>query len=284
MKRIPAFLAIAWALIALAACKDGPTATFPHKVSYDGNGNTSGSVPVDARSYLVGASVTVLGNAGNLAKAGCAFGGWNTEPDGSGTSYSEGESLAMGSADLVLYAEWPALPTYSVIYRGNGASAGSVPVDTGSYLVGASVTVLENAGNLAKTGCEFGGWNTATDGSGASYAEGDRIAVPTGGLVLYARWFPVNGLSVVLGIPAGGSLSAETSASVRQGEPLEIRATEGYASYAWYLDGAPVSGLSTATATMATGSLAAGVHEAAVVAGDSAGAFSSASLTFTVSY
>ena len=36
-------------------------------VTYDGNGATGGSVPVDATAYNSGDQVTVLGNTGNLS-------------------------------------------------------------------------------------------------------------------------------------------------------------------------------------------------------------------------
>lgn len=35
-----------------------------------------------------------------------AFGGWNTKPDGSGTSYKEGDMLPPLTGDLTLYAQW----------------------------------------------------------------------------------------------------------------------------------------------------------------------------------
>jgi hypothetical protein len=44
-------------------------------VTYDGNGNTSGIVPVDSNTYLPGATVTVFGNTGSLEKTGYTFGG-----------------------------------------------------------------------------------------------------------------------------------------------------------------------------------------------------------------
>ena len=42
------------------------TSSFAYTVTYNGNGNTSGSVPVDPNTYTQGATVTVLGNTGNL--------------------------------------------------------------------------------------------------------------------------------------------------------------------------------------------------------------------------
>ena len=82
----------------------GPTT---YSVTYNGNGNTSGSVPTDATAYSSGATVTVLGNTGSLAKAGYTFGGWNTEDDGTGTDYDEDDTFSI-TANTTLYAKWNA--------------------------------------------------------------------------------------------------------------------------------------------------------------------------------
>lgn len=79
-----------------------------YKVTYNGNGHTSGSVPVDNGSYTENETVTVLGNVNGLAKAGYEFTGWTINPDGTGTVYRSGEILAMGAADITLYAKWTA--------------------------------------------------------------------------------------------------------------------------------------------------------------------------------
>jgi 6-phosphogluconolactonase len=73
-------------------------------VTYNGNGNTFGSVPVDAANYEQGQNVTVLGNSGFLVKTGFAFSGWNTQADGLGTTY--GATFTMEAADVALYAKW----------------------------------------------------------------------------------------------------------------------------------------------------------------------------------
>ena len=78
-----------------------------YTVTYNGNGSTGGSVPVDASSpYASGATVTVLGNTGSLVKSGgYTFAGWNTADDGSGTPYSPGATFTI-SANTTLYAQW----------------------------------------------------------------------------------------------------------------------------------------------------------------------------------
>ena len=79
------------------------------KVTYDGNGNTGGSVPTDNTNYLSGATVTVKSNSGSLAKTGYTFAGWNTKADGTGTTYAAtGSATFTISASTTLYAKWEA--------------------------------------------------------------------------------------------------------------------------------------------------------------------------------
>ena len=77
-----------------------------------------------------------------------------------------------------------------VTYDANEATSGSVPVDGNSpyTLVNgeANVTVLDNTGNLEKTGHTFSGW---TDGNGNNYEAGDEFTI-TGNTILYAIWTP----------------------------------------------------------------------------------------------
>lgn len=81
-----------------------------YTVTYNGNTNTSGTIPVDGSSpYAASSTVTVLGNSGTLAKTGYTFAGWNTEANGSGTSYSQGGTFTI-DANIILYAQWALSP------------------------------------------------------------------------------------------------------------------------------------------------------------------------------
>ena len=80
-------------------------------VSFRGNENTGGSVPPDD-SYPFGFSLSLPGNNGGLNRDGFSFAGWNTLANGEGTNYQPGAFLLM-VADLVLFAEWNALPEVS---------------------------------------------------------------------------------------------------------------------------------------------------------------------------
>jgi uncharacterized repeat protein (TIGR02543 family) len=183
-----------WCLVALSAiflsaCPNPPEAPEPtYRLVYDGNGATGGALPVDDNAYREGQTAIVLANNGNLLRSGFTFVGWNTQPDDGGTTYSGGQTLVMGSSDITLYARWTALPTFVVIYDGNGNTSGAVPLDSNHYLAGQTVTVLSNAGNLAKLGFVFAGWNTRADGNGTAYLGGDTFNLGTADLTLFAEW------------------------------------------------------------------------------------------------
>ena len=159
-----------------------------YAVSYDGNGSTAGSVPVDSYKYVKGESVKVQGNTGSLARTGYAFNGWNTLAAGTGKTYTQGSTFAMGEGDVRLYARWTTNPTFKVTYAANGATSGSVPTDTTNYEAGQTVTVLANSGGLVKAGAGFAGWNTASDGTGTAYVVGQTFNIGGSGVTLYARW------------------------------------------------------------------------------------------------
>jgi uncharacterized repeat protein (TIGR02543 family) len=158
-----------------------------YSVTYDGNGNTGGTVPTDTKIYNTNTQVTVAANTGSLVKTGNAFTGWNTQANGQGTHYaaSGAATFSMASANVTLYAEWA--PTYNVTYNGNGNSGGAAPADNSAYIQGASVTV-QDAGSLVNTGFTFAGWNTAADGSGTSYAANASFSMPANNVTLYAKW------------------------------------------------------------------------------------------------
>ena len=84
--------------------QSAPVVTYT--ITYNGNTNTSGNVPTDGSSpYTSGSTVTVLGNSGSLAITGFTFAGWNTAANGSGLSYSQGDTFTI-NANTTLYAVW----------------------------------------------------------------------------------------------------------------------------------------------------------------------------------
>lgn len=76
-----------------------------YRVTYNGNGNTSGTLPIDNHGYIQGDTVTVS-NAGSISRTGCYFFGWNTKPDGSGISYTALDTFKIETENVILYAQW----------------------------------------------------------------------------------------------------------------------------------------------------------------------------------
>jgi parallel beta-helix repeat protein len=98
----------------------------------------------------------------------------------------EGTTRPNGAWDIG--ADEVAITTYTVTYNGNGNTSGSVPTDGSSpYNSGSTVTVLGNTGSLVKTGYKFSSWNTATNGTGTTYAAASTFTI-SGDTILYAQW------------------------------------------------------------------------------------------------
>jgi len=159
-----------------------------YSVTYDGNGNTSGSVPTDGNNYVSTDSVILKTNSGGLAKTGSSFIGWNTQANGAGSDIAPGTMVTMGSSNRILYAKWTTSPAITVTYDGNGNSSGSAPSDASTYAIGNTVTVLGNTGALARTSYSFVAWATLADGSGFNYAPGATFTIGSNNVTLYAKW------------------------------------------------------------------------------------------------
>jgi len=141
-----------------------------YTVTYYGNTSDSGTPPVDSNVYYWQGYVTVLGNTGGLVKASNTFVGWNTAPDGSGTTYIVGTAFYI-SGSMSLYAIWTTGPTYTITYALNGGT-GTVPVDNNQYMPGQTVhvqpgTFLQGPGYTPF----FSFWATQSNGGGIGYLE-----------------------------------------------------------------------------------------------------------------
>jgi uncharacterized protein (TIGR02145 family)/uncharacterized repeat protein (TIGR02543 family) len=78
------------------------------------------------------------------------------------------------------------LPTYTVVYDGNGNTGGSTPVSQ-IKTKGVPLTLSGNTANLVKTGCTFVGWNTAAEGNGTDYTIGASYTADDS-IKLFAKW------------------------------------------------------------------------------------------------
>lgn len=178
------------AVMALASCPLlNPDNLTPRQVNYFANGADVGEPPVDPRDYFRGDTATVLGNSGGLSLVGHTFGGWNTQADGTGSTYQVGDLLVIDTSDIGLHALWinDGNGPFTISFDPNGATSGSSPVDNGEYFTGDQIT-LPDPGDLAKIGEVFAEWNTEPDGSGTGYAVGEDFTFSDGSVTFYAQW------------------------------------------------------------------------------------------------
>lgn len=154
------------------------TATFSpntYTVTYNLNG-ASWASSAGVASYTVGTGAT-LPVAGDMTNIGYTFGGWYANSGLTGSAVTEITTSDYGNKTF--WAKWTE-NTYDVTYNANGGS-GTTDAQNGHY-----VTLRDN-GFTAPSGKTFVEWNTASDGSGSSYNEGEEVEL-TANLALYAIW------------------------------------------------------------------------------------------------
>ncbi len=118
-------------------------AKFYH-VHFNANG---GSGSMNAQQIYFGKSTALSGNA--FTRNNMVFTGWNTKPDGSGTTYSNGQvvgDLIKEPGTVTLYAQWNSVITiydYTTDMNGNNAVRQSVRTINGKP--GTGVTISPNS-------------------------------------------------------------------------------------------------------------------------------------------
>ncbi len=240
------------ALALLTGCMTGddgkPT---QYKLSFSANGGTG-----EMESITKDENDKINLPAVEFSKSGFKFVNWNTVPDGSGISYTDGAEFIF-TADTTLYAQWkenkttpsnpetpenptqpeqpqnpetPSTPktTYTVTFDANGGSGSIASI---SAEEGSEITLPENV--FTKDGCIFAGWATESDGN-VSYSDKAKITV-TGGITLYAKWsletytitYELNGGTNATDNPADYNVETDTIT-------LKEAAKNGYAFSGWY--------------------------------------------------
>ena len=96
-KNIIIIFSVAVILVVLAVAAVTMLGNDSEVVTYNGNGG----ITEDGETVFTCSNTTAIENV--FMNNGCAFVGWNTESDGSGTAYSVGEDVSYGTT---LYAQW----------------------------------------------------------------------------------------------------------------------------------------------------------------------------------
>lgn len=155
-----------------------------YSVTYNANGGT-GSV-TDTESYAKGAKATVKSNNGITPPANKVFLGWNTQANGTGTTYYPNSTVEI-TGNVTLYAQWgDKASTVSVTYHSNFGTDRTYVTD--AEVNNARITVADytTLGLPAREGYTFAGWKNK---EGTSFSANDSARVnKDDSNDLYAQW------------------------------------------------------------------------------------------------
>lgn len=205
-------------------------------VQYNANGG-SGSMSKSTHTY--GTAKALTANA--FTKTNYTFAGWNTAEDGSGTSYSNQQSVSTltstAGATVQLYAQW-SQTSYTVVFNMNGGSYTSGSFDNMVCTRGVDYTLP--TGTIVKENYTFKGWSTSSTATSATYANGatiNNIGSAGSTVTLYAVW-TAKTFTIKYNANNGGtsykSISYDATSAINTLEALPSTWTKsGYVANGW---------------------------------------------------
>ncbi len=127
-------------------------------VTYNGNGQDSGSVPFGEATYYIGTNISVAPNSGNLFNEGHTLLGWNTDVNGAGDSYSMNgtDSIHNIQSTITLFAQW-SINSYNLIIK-NGLDSSTLDSISIDHFSSHTLSTPPNA----PTGYMFSNWSEVT--------------------------------------------------------------------------------------------------------------------------
>ena len=205
-----------------------------YTIKYDGNTADGGGTPEQTMTYDTAAHLTANG----YTKTGYSFTGWNTQQDGGGTTYIDGQNVinltATEGEEVSMYAQWCA-NSYTIKFDGNTADGGDTAAQSMIYDTAANLT----ANGYTKTGYTFIGWNSQADGKGTSYIDGQNVinltATEGETVILYAQWRANNYTIKFDGNSADGGSTSDQSMTYDTAVDLRLNGytKTGYTFTGW---------------------------------------------------
>lgn len=151
-----------------------------------------------------------------------------TSDDNDSTYYCRVSDSSFGDQTNVVYLDSGSatisIPTYTLTYNANG---GSGSMSSQSFLGGTTIQISSNG--FTKSGYQFNGWNTSSNGSGTSYSAGSTYGDDSSekcSVTLFAQWRPISYTVTYHGNSnTGGSTESQT---FEQGSSVVIRSCGFY--------------------------------------------------------
>jgi uncharacterized repeat protein (TIGR02543 family) len=128
-------------------------------------------------------AATVADFPGAPSRSGYTFAGWNTQANGTGSSFTASTAV---SGDTTVYARWTENTTYTVRFMQNHTPEDTTVLHTKPDIVpAASIVAADFPGSPSRSGYTFVNWNTQADGSGSVFTASTAINAD---IDVYARW------------------------------------------------------------------------------------------------
>jgi uncharacterized repeat protein (TIGR02543 family) len=203
-----------------------------YTVVYDKNaGDATGSTASSGHIYDAAKELTANG----FSRTGYTFNGWTGAADGTGETYTDGQSVTNLSADdgdeVRLYARWKVI-VYTIDYVLNGGNDDDTGNPDTYTIESGEITLAAPTWDSHR----FDGWY---DNSG--YSGNAHPTIPagnTGDKAFYAKWKALVEIEVKP-LPEG---DPSPTISFNDGTQKFSAVGSGYTSYKWYWDGAAIQG------------------------------------------
>ena len=156
-----------------------------YTVHFNGNGGTCGDGQMTDQTFTYGTAQDLTANA--FTRTGYTFASWNTKSNGTGTTYSDGQSVTnltdTDGATVTLYAKWTR-DEYAINYTLNGGELPSGQSNPATYNIETNTFTLINPTRMGYT---FTGW-TGSNGTTAQTTVTITKGTTTGTLTYTANW------------------------------------------------------------------------------------------------
>ena len=202
-------------------------------INFDGNGATSGNMQPLQMQYDKEKNLT----ANAFAREGYTWAGWNTKAGGSGTGYTDKQTVrnltSESNGSVTLYAQWTPI-AYRIQFDKNLTDATG---ETASMEMTFDVTKNLTTNGFTSPSAKFNCWNSKPDGSGQAYANEQSVKnltkAPNDVVTLYAQW---NTNSYTVTFVDGHDGKTISTPSVKYGGsaiPPTKPVHEGYTATTW---------------------------------------------------
>lgn len=169
----------------------------PVTITFDGNGGTYNNEETYTQEVYSGMWATL--NANQFVKSNFGFASWNTEQNGSGTSYADGGNIKV-AANTTLYAQW-ATPYTALV--ANEIVGGTVKIIVGNEQLNSYTTVADTEITLsatAKVGYNFSAWNVKDSDNMTVTVTNNKFTMPAKNVTISATFEEVTTYRLVTNV------------------------------------------------------------------------------------